>query len=83
MTVPQLHQQRDPRRWRRLVRRGALMALFTSVQVWATVVVLARVHADGLPRVALALALAGGLLAVLDGWQQVRILDRQHDRGAD
>jgi hypothetical protein len=46
--------------------------VFTAVEVWAVLVVLFRVPADGVARVALAAALAGTLMAVLLSWQDRR-----------
>jgi ethanolamine utilization microcompartment shell protein EutS len=45
---------------------------FTVAEAWALVVVLAHVRAGGMDRIALALALAGCVLAVVDAWQNVR-----------
>lgn len=46
--------------------------LFTVVEAWALVVVLAHIRAGGIDRIALALALAGCVVAVVDAWQNIR-----------
>ena len=46
--------------------------VFTVVEAWALVVVLAHIQAGGMDKIALALALAGCVVAVIDAWQNVR-----------
>lgn len=57
---------------RNSVGRVVATAGFTVVEAWALVVVLAHVRAGGMDRIALAVALAGCVLAVVDAWQNVR-----------
>lgn len=49
--------------------RRLLALLFTVVEVLAILVVLWQLRADGLARVALAVTLAGALVAVYDSWR--------------
>lgn len=69
-TTIRLAQKKAPQ------RRGAsifmLTMLFTAVQVWALVVVLTQLRADGVVRVALACLLSGAVVAVLWSWQETR-----------
>ena len=46
--------------------------VFTVVEAWALVVVLADIRAGGMDRIALAVALAGCVVAVIDAWQNIR-----------
>lgn len=57
----------------RTVGRVVATVVFTVVEAWALVVVLADIRAGGMERIALALALAGCVIAVLDSWQNVRV----------
>jgi D-alanyl-D-alanine dipeptidase len=57
---------------RRLIERLATTVLFTGAQLWAITVVLVHLHASGALAAAIALAMAGGLVAVHDAWRDVR-----------
>ncbi|HVV24149.1 MAG TPA: hypothetical protein VHF06_32240 [Pseudonocardiaceae bacterium] len=54
------------------IGRVLATVLFTVVEAWALVVVLAHIRAGGMDRIALALALAGCVVAVIDAWQNIR-----------
>ncbi|WP_188316794.1 hypothetical protein [Solihabitans fulvus] len=51
--------------------------MFIGLEVWAVVVVLTTVQVDGATSVALALALAGAMVAVLDACRSWRSLGRE------
>jgi hypothetical protein len=57
---------------RRLIERLASTVLFTGAQLWAITVVLVQLHASGALAAAIALIMAGGLMAVHDAWRDVR-----------
>ena len=57
--------------WARFGRMLATV-LFTLVEAWALVIILAHVRAGGMDRIALAVGLAGGVVAVIDAWQNLR-----------
>lgn len=57
---------------RRTTGRILSTVVFTVVEAWALVVVVAHIRAGGMDRIALALALAGAVIAVIDAWQNVR-----------
>jgi hypothetical protein len=57
---------------RKPIGRVLATVLFTVVEAWALVVVLAHVRVGGMDRIALALALAGCVIAVIDAWQNIR-----------
>lgn len=59
-------------RQRKSPARMLATVVFTVVEAWALVVILAHVHAGGMDRIALALVLAGCVIAVVDAWQNVR-----------
>lgn len=46
--------------------------VFTVVEAWAVVVIVAHIRAGGMDRIALALALAGTVIAIIDAWQNIR-----------
>lgn len=60
-----------------------LNIVFTVVQTWAVVVVIRTVHVSEPAHAALAIALAGTFLAVVDVWQPVRKPGRYPEYGAD
>jgi hypothetical protein len=57
---------------RRLIERLATTVLFTGAQLWAITVVLVHLEASGALAAAVALIMAGGLVAVHDAWREVR-----------
>jgi hypothetical protein len=57
---------------RKTVGRVVATVVFTVVEAWALVVVLADIRAGGMDKIALALALAGCVVAVIDAWQNIR-----------
>jgi hypothetical protein len=46
-----------------------MAALFTAAQMWAITDVLVQLRAAGTVRIALALALAGAMVAIYDTWR--------------
>jgi len=63
------------RRWV-IAARVSGTAAFTAVEVWAVIMVITRFTADGASRVALAIVLAGAVLALLYAWEETRALVR-------
>jgi len=47
--------------------------VFSAVEVWAVIVVITRFTAAGASRVALALVLAGALLAIFYAWEETKV----------
>ncbi|MGO1051229.1 hypothetical protein [Crossiella sp. CA198] len=60
--------------------RLVITLLFTAVQVWALVLVINRFPAEGLVQLALAVALAGTVLSVLNAWEEVLLSSRRGSR---
>ena len=71
----------ERRPYNRVFARVVLTVFFTAVQLWATVVLLTQLHVGGVVAVALAAVMAGGVLAVIYGWQEVRAARRQQTGG--
>ena len=74
-------QNEERRSYNRVFARVVLTAVFTAVQIWAGAVLLTQVHVDGVVAVALAAVMAGAVLAVIYGWQEVRSVSRQQTGG--
>jgi hypothetical protein len=53
--------------------------VFTVMEVSALLVVLVALHANGVARVALAVVLATGVIAIVDAWREPRV-GRRTDR---
>jgi hypothetical protein len=62
---------------RRLTERLACALVFTAVQLWAAVVIVFKFEGGSVFALAVALVLAGGLVAVHDAWRDVRA-ERRH-----
>ncbi|MCO1580566.1 hypothetical protein M8C13_32905 [Crossiella sp. SN42] len=73
-----MSQQEQVRRDRSTMSsRLVITLLFTVVQAGALVVVLGEFPAEGVLRVALAVALAGTVLSVLNAWEEVLLSSRR------
>lgn len=66
------HNEEHGKSRRRSIERLVCTLVFTAVQLWAVVVVLAELDAGGALALAVALLAAGGLVAVHDAWHEVR-----------
>ncbi|MFD1149601.1 hypothetical protein [Saccharothrix hoggarensis] len=73
------HNEEQARSRRRFTERLACTLVFTAVQLWAVVVVVVKAEVDGVVAPAVALVLAGGLIAVHDAWREVRAVRRELD----
>jgi hypothetical protein len=74
-------QNKERKPYNRVFARVVLTAGFTAVQLWAVVVLLTQVQVAGAAALALAAVMAGGVLAVIYGWQEVRAASRQQTGG--
>ncbi|MBB5955705.1 hypothetical protein FHS29_002286 [Saccharothrix tamanrassetensis] len=73
-------QNEEPARARRrFTERLACTLLFTVVQLWSAAVIVTQLETSGIVALAVALVLAGGLVAVADAWREVRSDRRQLD----
>ncbi|MET0236710.1 MAG: hypothetical protein ABW224_18820 [Kibdelosporangium sp.] len=59
----------EPARWRRGFLAACIAIPFTAMQIWAVVVLLSTATIEGPAGVAFLLAVAGSIVAVLDGWR--------------
>ncbi|MGM1058065.1 hypothetical protein [Saccharothrix sp. Mg75] len=77
------HTEEPAKSRRRFTERLACTLVFTALQLWAAVVIVARFESagDGAGVVALAVALvlAGALVAVHDSWRDVRAVRKELD----
>ncbi|MFC6092457.1 hypothetical protein Q5530_19205 [Saccharothrix sp. BKS2] len=73
------HNEERAKSRRRFTERLACTLLFTAVQLWAAVVIVIKSDARGVVALAVALVLAGGLIAMYDAWREVRSTHRELD----
>jgi hypothetical protein len=73
------HNEEPAKSRRQFTERLACTLVFTAVQLWAAVVIVVKADVDGVVGLAVALVLAGGLLAVHDAWRDVRSVRRELD----
>ncbi|MEU4739839.1 hypothetical protein AB0G02_05145 [Actinosynnema sp. NPDC023658] len=71
----QIEEQGKSRR--RFTERLASTLVFTVVMVSAAVVIILKSDLDGVVALAVSFALAGGLVAVMDAWREVRSARRE------
>ena len=77
MTKAPARRPTTPRRRRWVVAaRVTGTVAFTAVEAWAVIMVLTRFTAAGANRIALAIVLAGAVLALLYAWEETRGLLR-------
>jgi hypothetical protein len=69
----------QPERWRRGVYAACLAIPFTVMQIWAITVVLSSARMEGAVGLAFLLAVAGAVIAVLDGWRWAWRLGRDNN----
>ncbi|WP_033435963.1 hypothetical protein [Saccharothrix syringae] len=75
-----MNQNEEPAKSRRrFAERLACTLVFTAVQLWAAVVVLVETDARGPLAAAVALVLAGGVIAMYDAWHDVRSAHRSRE----
>ncbi|MBW4720128.1 hypothetical protein [Saccharothrix obliqua] len=75
-----MNRNEEPARSRRrLTERLACTLVFTVVQLWAAAVIVTQLETTALVAAAVALVLAGGLVAVHDAWRGVRANRRELD----
>jgi membrane-bound ClpP family serine protease len=77
--TPRPTTSRLRRRWV-VAARVSGTAAFTAVEAWAVIMVLTGFTAAGASRVALAIVLAGAVLALLYAWEETRGLLRGKGR---
>ncbi|WP_447003676.1 hypothetical protein ACRAKI_29065 [Saccharothrix isguenensis] len=73
------HNEEPAKSRRQFTERLACTLVFTAVQLWAAVVIIVMADVDGMVAFAVALVLAGGLIAVHDAWRDVRSARRELD----
>lgn len=76
-----MNKNEERRPYNRVFARVVLTVLFTTVQLWAVVVLLTQANVSGVLAVALAAVMAAAVLAVIYGWQEVRAASRQQTGG--
>ncbi|MDQ2589019.1 hypothetical protein [Saccharothrix yanglingensis] len=73
------HNEEPAKSRRRFTERLACTLVFTVLQLWAAVVIAARFDGVGVVALAVALVLAGALVAVHDAWREVRSVRKELD----
>ncbi len=73
------HNEEPAKSRRRFTERLACTLVFTVIQLWAAAVIISQLETTGIVALAVALVLAGGLVAVHDAWRVVRSGRRELD----
>ncbi|RKT56903.1 hypothetical protein [Saccharothrix australiensis] len=77
------HHEEPAKSRRRFTERLACTLVFTAVQLWSAVVIVTQLDTSVIVSLAVALVLAGGLVAVHDAWRVVRSDRRELEAGIE
>ena len=73
------HNEEPAKSRRRFTERLACTLVFTALQLWAAVAIVAGFEGGGVVALAVALVLAAALVAVHDAWRDVRAVRKELD----